>query len=506
MLHPLDYVVIVGYLAAVVLFGIKSAGKQKTVGDYFLGNKEMPWWAISFSIVATETSTLTVIGIPAVAYGGALTFFQLTFGYLVGRIAVAIWFLPRYMKGDLQTAYAFLGSRFGPRLQGLASVTFLATRLLADGVRLFATAIPIKIIATSAGFDVGYPMIILTIGILTALYTYVGGFKAVVWMDVVQMSVYVVGALVTLTLLLASFEGDVYSQLAAAGKLQVFSVDGSLKTILTSPYSLVTAVIGGGIFSMASHGTDQLIVQRLLSCRSLLDARKAIISSAFFVMIQFAIFLAVGAFLWIHYGGADATTLGLARLDEVFPRYIVENLPVGIAGLVLAGILAAAMSTLSSSLNALASSSLNDLIGKRAAGWDEAKSLRLSRLLTLGWALVFVFLATLFEDQQNPVVELGLSIASFTYGALLGAFLLGLITSKVSEADAMIAFVVSVVSMVLIIFGLWMDGNGTWGFTWRPDDAQIMARGLVPLAWPWYTALGAAITCSIGSLLSLRHR
>ena len=217
MLHPLDYVVIVGYLAAVVLFGIKSAGKQKTVGDYFLGNKEMPWWAISFSIVATETSTLTVIGIPAVAYGGALTFFQLTFGYLVGRIAVAIWFLPRYMKGDLQTAYAFLGSRFGPRLQGLASVTFLATRLLADGVRLFATAIPIKIIATSAGFDVGYPMIILTIGILTALYTYVGGFKAVVWMDVVQMSVYVVGALVTLTLLLASFEGDVYSQLAAAG-------------------------------------------------------------------------------------------------------------------------------------------------------------------------------------------------------------------------------------------------------------------------------------------------
>ena len=257
---------------------------------------------------------------------------------------------------------------------------------------------------------------------------------------------------------------------------------------------------------MASHGTDQLIVQRLLSCRSLLDARKAIISSAFFVMIQFAIFLAVGAFLWIHYGGADATTLGLARLDEVFPRYIVENLPVGIAGLVLAGILAAAMSTLSSSLNALASSSLNDLIGKRAAGWDEAKSLRLSRLLTLGWALVFVFLATLFEDQQNPVVELGLSIASFTYGALLGAFLLGLITSKVSEADAMIAFFVSVVSMVLIIFGLWMDGNGTWGFTWRPDDAQIMARGLVPLAWPWYTALGAAITCSIGSLLSLRHR
>ena len=201
MLTGLDYTVIAVYLVAVVLFGIRTAGRQNSVSDYFLGSKEMPWWAISFSIVATETSTLTVIGIPAVAYGGALTFFQLTFGYLLGRVAVAWWFLPRYAAGDLQTAYAFLGSRFGPRLQRLSSVTFLVTRLLADGVRLFATAIPIRIIAASAGFDIGYPAIILGIGVLTALYTYVGGFKAVVWMDVVQMTVYVLGALFTLFLL-----------------------------------------------------------------------------------------------------------------------------------------------------------------------------------------------------------------------------------------------------------------------------------------------------------------
>lgn len=506
MLQTFDYVVIVAYLVGVVVFGIRTAGRQTSVRDYFLGSKEMPWWAISFSIVATETSTLTVIGIPAVAYGGALTFFQLTLGYLVGRVAIALWFLPRYAAGDLQTAYAFLGNRFGASLQRLSSITFLATRLLADGVRLFATAIPIRIIALSAGIDIGYPAIILAIGVLTALYTYVGGFKAVVWMDVVQMSVYVLGALFTLFLLWSDIGGQAMALLGEAGKLKTFSFSVSAREILTSPYTMVTAVIGGGIFSMASHGTDQLIVQRLLSCRSLGDARKALVGSAFFVMIQFAIFLAVGALLWVYYGGQDVASLGLTRADEIFPKFIVEQLPTGLAGLVLAGILAAAMSTLSSSLNALASSSLNDLLGRQVAEMDEASGLRLSRLLTLGWALVFVFFATLFEDQQNPVVELGLSIASFTYGSLLGAFLLGLMVSRVRESDAIAGFIVGILAMIAIIFGVWNTGEGSWVFVFQPSDAMRSELGLTALAWPWYTAVGAAITMVVGSLLSIRHR
>jgi SSS family solute:Na+ symporter len=506
MLQTFDYIVIIAYLVGVVVFGIRTAGKQTSVRDYFLGSKEMPWWAISFSIVATETSTLTVIGIPAVAYGGALTFFQLTLGYLVGRIVVAMWFLPRYASGDMQTAYTFLGQRFGPNLQRLSSVTFLVTRLLADGVRLFATAIPIRIIALSAGIDIGYPVIILGIGVLTALYTYVGGFKAVVWMDVVQMSVYVLGALFTLFLLWSDIGDAAVTLLGEAGKLKTFSVSFSIREILTSPYTMVTAVIGGGIFSMASHGTDQLIVQRLLSCRSLGDARKALISSAFFVMIQFGIFLAVGALMWVYYGGQDVLILGLTRADEIFPKFIVEQLPTGLAGLVLAGILAAAMSTLSSSLNALASSSLNDLLGKRAAGLDEASGLRWSRLLTLGWALVFVFFATLFEDQQNPVVELGLSIASFTYGSLLGAFLLGLAVSRVRETEALVGFMVGIVAMIAIIFGVWNTADGNWVFLFQPSEAVRAELGLTALAWPWYTAIGAVITMLVGSLLSIRHR
>jgi len=506
MLHTVDYLVIAVYMAAVVVFGIRSAGKQKTVNDYFLGSKELPWWAICFSIVATETSTLTVIGIPAVAYGGTMAFFQLTFGYMVGRILVAAFFLPRYMKGDLSTAYEFLGQRFGTRLQGLSSLTFLATRLLADGVRLFATAIPIKIIAASAGLDVGYPVIILTIGVLTALYTYVGGFKAVVWMDVVQMCVYVFGAILTVFILLSNLPADVFSDLVGAGKTRVFFPDISLQSVITQPYVLVTAVVGGGIFSMASHGTDQLIVQRLLSCKNLLDARKAIVGSALFVMGQFAIFLILGALLWAFYGGADAADLGLNRLDEVFPKFIIEQLPIGVAGLVLAGILAAAMSTLSSSLNALASSTMNDLLGKRFSLLPGETKLRYSKLLTLGWALVFVFFATLFEDRQNPVVELGLSIASFTYGALLGAFLLGLLMNRAREVDALIAFVTSLVGMILIIFGVWMTSSGSWIFELAPSAAMKSELGLTAIAWPWYTTIGTSITLVVGSLLSLRHR
>jgi len=506
MLHPIDYIVIVVYLVGVVVFGIRSAGKQQSTRDYFMGSKELPWWAICFSIVATETSTLTVIGIPAVAYGGSMTFFQLTFGYLAGRIVVATVFLPRYMRGEMQTAYTFLGERFGPGMQRMSSITFLATRLLADGVRLFATAIPIRIIATSAGFDIGYPMIILGIGVLTALYTYVGGFKAVVWMDVVQMSLYVIGAFITIGLLLLNLPEGAISTLMDSGKTQVWFSDFSLQVILTQPYVLVTALVGGGIFSMASHGTDQLIVQRLLSCKTLQDSRKAIIGSAFFVMGQFAVFLTVGALLWTYYGGADIAGLGLSRLDEVFPKFIVEELPVGIAGLVLAGILAAAMSTLSSSLNALASSSMTDVLGKRIEHLEPGAALKLSRWLTLGWAVVFVLFATLFENMQNPVVELGLSIASFTYGALLGAFLLGLAVSRVREKDAMIAFMCSIVAMIAIIFGVWTTAEGTWIFLFNPASDVKAAMQLTPIAWPWYTTIGTIITMGIGSLLSVRHR
>ncbi len=508
MLTPLDHVVLALYAVGVVAFGLKAGGRQTTTTDYFLGGRDLPWWAVCFSVVATETSTLTVIGVPAVAYGGALTFLQLTIGYVIGRVVVAYVLLPRYFRGELQTAYAFLGDRFGDGMRGLASVTFLVTRLLADGVRLFATAIPIQVVARAAGFEVGYPAVILAIGVVTAAYTYVGGLKAVVWMDVVQMGIYVGGAVLAIVLLAVSPMAGSWAAAAEAGKLQLLDLGGGgLGALLTSPYALPVAVLGGAVFSMASHGTDQLIVQRILACRDLADGQKAMVWSGIFVAVQFALFLLVGLMLWVHYGGAPLADLGLTRGDEVFPMYILNEMPAGLRGLLLAGIVAAAMSTLSSSLNALAGSTLMDLLERFGARPESPdKALALSRVLTLVWAGVFVGFAMLFTGLDNPVVELGLGIAGFTYGGLLGAFALGLVSQRALQSDAVVAFVVTIVAMVLVIFGLWWSTEtASWVLDWRPTAATREALGLRAVAWPLYPVIGSALTVVLGSALALRH-
>ena len=504
-----DVIVLIVYSIGVVVFGLRAGGKQQTAQDYFLGGRDLPWWAVCLSVVATETSTLTVIGVPAVSYLGALTFLQLALGYIVGRIVVAGVLLPRYFRGELETAYGFLGERFGDGMRGLASVTFLVTRLLADGVRLFATAIPIQVIARAAGLEVGYPVVILVIGIVTAAYTYVGGLKAVVWMDVVQMGIYVSGALVALIMLATSPAASAWGAAIGAGKLQVidWGVADGLGVLLTSPYALPVSLLGGAFFAMASHGTDQLIVQRILACRSLEDGRKAMVWSGLVVFAQFALFLAVGLALWMHYGGASLADLGLTRGDELFPRYILDEMPSGLRGLLFAGIIAAAMSTLSSSLNALAGSTLMDLM-ERLGGWrpDPEAALRLSRVLTLVWAGVFVGFAMLFTGLDNPVVELGLGIAGFTYGGLLGAFVLGLVNNRAQQTDAIVAFVVTIAALVWVIFALrYSTEAASWVVVWRPTPDAVAAGGLRALAWPLYPLVGTVITLVLGGALSLRH-
>ncbi len=482
MLTSLDYAVLVGYLVAVLGFGLWAGGRQETTTDYFLGGRDLPWWAVLFSIVATETSTLTVIGVPAVAYGGALVFLQLTFGYLAGRVAVAVWLLPRYFEGEQATAYAFLGARFGDGMRAAASVTFMATRLLADGVRLFATAIPLKVIAASAGLEVSYAAIIVAIGLVTVAYTFVGGIKAVVWLDVVQLGVYVGGALVAVGILIGEVPGDWWATARAAGKTQVVDLGLGLTLAewIAAPYTLVVAVLGGAFFSAASHGTDQLIVQRLLACRSLGDGQRALVGSGVVVVGQFALFLLVGLLLWSYYGGATLEALGLTRGDELFPKFIVEAMPPGLAGLLLAGIIAAAMSTLSSSLSALASSTVFDLREQFSrVPLTESAALRLSRWTTLGWGLALAAFAMLFESITNPVVELGLGIASFTYGGLLGAFLLGLVSRRARQRDALAAYGATLAAL-----------------------AVVVPTGV--LAWPLYTVAGALVTVGVGGLLGRR--
>ena len=262
-------------------------------------------------------------------------------------------------------------------------------------------------------------------------------------------------------------------------------------------------MIGGAVFSVASHGTDQLIVQRLLACRSLRDSQRALIGSAIVVMIQFALFLLIGVMLWSYYSGAAMPELGLSRADEVFPKYVVEGLPAGVSGLLLAGIIAAAMSTLSSTVNSLASSSLMDIYKRfGSSALDEARSLTASRLLTLIWGAVLIGFASLFEDSDNAVVELGLTIASYTYGALLGAFLLGILVKRSDQSDALVAFAVTIVAMILIIFGVWHSPDEGWVFILNPSDAEILERDLISIAWPWYPVIGSAITVAVGALTS----
>ncbi len=507
MLEPLDFVVIVVYFVGIAWLGIRAAGKQRTTTDYFLGGRDLPWWAVCFSVIATETSTLTVIGVPAISFGGPLLFFQITLGYLIGRVIVAFVFLPRYFRGEQETAYAFLGHRFGNRMRMLSSVTFMFTRLLADGVRLFAIAIPFRVVALLAGWDVSYLVIIVAIGLVTICYTFIGGLKAVVWMDTVQMVIYVGGAVLAVFILNGQVPADWLASAAANGKTHLLNTTWSVTDWLTQPYAFATAIVGGAVFTMASHGSDQLIVQRILACRSLADGKKALIASGFGVMVQFGLFLLLGLLLWAYYDGATFADLGLARGDEVFPKFIVEGMPPGVSGLLLAGIIAAAMSTLSSSLNALAGATVYDVLPNLSGkGMDDATALRVSRWMTLVWGLVFIGFATLFTDMQNPVVELGLSIASFTYGGLLGAFLLGILNRRATETDAMIAFAVTIAVMTTVIFGVYYSATeASWIFAWRPDAQLREARSLVPLAWPLYTVFGAAGMVLLGSLLGLRH-
>ncbi len=505
----LDLIVIVVYLVAVALFGVVVAGRQRSTSDYFLGSHRIPWWAVCFSIVATETSTLTFISIPSVAYFGDFTFMQITFGYLLGRILVSWLFLPSYFRGNLATAYQFLERRFGAGMRNAASTTFMVTRLLADGVRLFATAIPLAVILRTAGFLTAWPdwkvyaFSIVAISTVTVAYTYIGGLRAVVTMDVVQMTIYLGGALaagVVILLKVPDSPATILTNALAAGKLHMFDTGHglSLAEFVRRPYTLITAVLGGAVFTMASHGTDQLIVQRLLSTHDLRSSQKALVTSGLIVIVQFFLFLSIGTLLWVYYRGAGFSQLGLSNRDEIFPKFIVEVLPPGLSGLIIAGLLAAAMSSLSSSLNSLASATTLDLykpyFGKNSS---QAHDLLVSRFITLGWALVLTLSAGLFVylqvHQPNPgtrpaVVELGLGIASYTYGGLLGAFVLGVLFHKPRQRAAAIGFFSGLIAMLFLVKG--------------PVQRLLPGEG-ISLAWPLYTVVGSAIVVLVGWLSSL---
>jgi SSS family transporter len=472
--RTLDAIVIAVYILGVIAAGFAFAGRRQTARDYFLGGRGLPWWAICFSIVATETSALTVISLPATAYQGDFWFIQLAFGYLIGRLAVALWLLPRYFDGEMITAYALLETRFGRLTRRFASLIFMMTRALADSVRMFAAAIPVRLIT-----GVEYWQAIVVTGVITAGYTWIGGLRAVIWVDVAQLGIYMVGGVAAFLTLLRVVPGGwagIAEAAAPADKLAILHFDGGF----SDPQWILTGLIGGAFLSMASHGVDHLTVQRLLASRSLRDAQKAILGSGIAVLLQFALFLLVGAGLYAHYAGRSFTTP-----DEIFPRFIIESLAPGLAGLVIAGILAAMMSTVSSSLNSLSSALANDVVGPLAGRADDDEwMVRLGRRLTLFWAAVLIGGALLFQfvQQGTPVVVIALQIASFTYGGLLGGFLLGIISKRATERDALIGMGTAIV----IMGGLWAGQQ----FGLIPSVVDTL----------WFALIGSVITVGTGSL------
>ena len=464
---PLDFGVLLVYLAGVTAWGAWLGRGQTGGRDYFLGNRELPWAAVMLSVVATETSTLTFLSIPGVSYLGTLEFLQLTFGYLAGRVVVSVFLLPAYYRGELSTAYALLEERFGQVARRFASAVFMVTRLLADSVRLFATAIPLALVT---GWS--YPVSIIVIGVVTLIYTYFGGIKAVIWVDAVQMGLYLLGALVAmaaLQVLTPDGWSGILSSASEVGKLAV--LDLSLDFAI--PYTLWAGVLGGGVFTMASHGTDQLLVQRLLTCRDIAASKKALVGSGVVVIAQFLLFLVVGLGLWGYYEGRSFDTS-----DEIFARFIVEELPSGISGLLVAGVFAAAMSSLSSSINSLASATAYDFWAPlTGAQDDEARVLRAGKLFTLVWATLLVGGSVLFIPLSagNTAVEVALNIAAMVYGGLLGTFILAVRSRRADQRSA----IVGMIAGIGVVTAIW------W-----------FARA--EIAWPWFVPIGTAVTATVG--------
>ena len=489
----IDLLVLLAYLGGTTALGMWIGRSQKSANDYFVAERSIPWWAVMFSIVASETSALTFISIPGLAYTGNLGFLQVVAGYIIGRIVVSFTLLPRYFNGNLVTAYALLETRFGLPTRRFTSIVFICTRAMADAVRVFATAIPVAlIIGPIVPKEYAMPGAILVLGLLTVVYTYRGGMKAVVWTELVQASVYVVGGLSAAYLIGASVNGgwsEILSQAGAADKLQAID----LYTGFDRPYTLFAGLIGGAFLAMASHGADQLIVQRLLSSRSLKDAQRALIGSGFVVFTQFTLFLMVGIGLWVLFQNRP-----FAAADQIFPTYIIEQMPHGLIGLIVAAIVAATMSTHSGTINALAASTTHDIylpLTKRDP--NDPRTLQVGKYFALMWGLVLTGGALLFKENGTPVVVIALSIASFTYGGLLGGFFLGIFWKRAIQRDAILGMSIAIATMAFIVFAKQIIAA-------FPSTSDALA-GVATIAFPWYVLIGLSITMIIGILSSYTH-
>ena len=466
----IDLAVVIAYVIAITAFGARFRKGQRTLHDYFLGGKRLPWWAITLSIVCAETSILTIISTPGIAFHSNLGFLQLVFGYLVARVVVSFLLIPRYFAGDLYTAYQLIERRFGHGLRLFTAGLFLLTRALAEGVRVFAISLVIAIV-----FKTGVVASLVIIFVLTLLYTLEGGLAAVIWTDVIQLTIYISGTVVALFVALHALPGG-WGEVArvaqaAGGKFTVFNFHFDW----SQPYLFWAGLVGGMFLNTASHGTDQLIVQQLLAARSRRQSQGALLASGVVVLLQFTLFLVVGVVLYAFY---QRFPVSFSRPDQIYPTFVITRLPVGLCGLLTAAILAAGMANLSAALNSLASSSVMDFYKPFARlRLDDRHYLRVSRLATLAWGVVIITIALAAQYLQRSALELALTVASVPYGSMLGIFLLGVLTRRANSRGALVGALCALATL-----------GGVMRYT--------------SIAWTWYVAIGTVVTFTVGLFVS----
>ncbi len=474
-IHPVDLAIVIVYLLGVTALGVwfrrgqKKDGDREAVSrDYFLGGRTAPWWALAFSIVATETSTLTIIGTPAISYAGNLTFLQLVFGYLIGRVLIVFLLLPGYFRGEFFTAYALIEKRFGGNMRAVAASTFLITRAIAEGVRVSAIALVVSVVLGTSEH-----IAVLMVIALTVLYTFEGGMKAVIWTDVAQLLLYLAGSAVTFFVLLHRIPGG-WGELLYVGAAKEKFTLLNFSFAWATKYTFWSGLIGGAFLTMASHGTDQTLVQRLLAARNESDGRKALLASGAIVFVQFSVFLMIGVLLFVFVQHWPLLAPG-ERTDRILPLFLVKEMPAGLAGLLLASILAVAMSNASGSLNSLAASSVLDFARLRGRSADDpARFLRTSRRATLLWGLVLMVFGLV---NWGPLLEAGLTVSSLPFGSLLGLVLLGALVRRANARGGLTGMIAGL-AVILFVFR----------FT--------------SVAFTWYVMIGAAVTFAVGAIVS----
>jgi SSS family transporter len=479
-LATIDVAIVILYLAGTILLGSLFARRQRDMRSYFVGDRNVNWWLVLFSIVATETSTVTFLSVPGLAYnpdGGNLTFLQLSFGYIIGRSLIAWLLLPQYLRGDLFSAYQILRERFDVRVQRTASAIFLATRAIADGLRLYLAALLLQQF-TGWSTDVS----IFVIGSATIFYTLMGGIQAVIWTDLIQFVIYIAGAVLAGILMLKLLPGgwsEYWTVGEHAGKFTLIDLSGAP----TARYTLWTGLIGGAFLTMASHGADQLMVQRYFCSRSLSQARAALVASGLVVLLQFLLFLLLGVGLYVLREQGILTGVTDKRNDEVFGHFIVGYLPHGVVGIVTAAVLASAMGTLSSSLSSSASAFVADFYRPVRQSLTERHYFLVSRWMTLFWGVVrmIVAVSAIRLLSNRSVVDQVLSVAGFTTGVILGLFLLGRLRRPVSTPAALFGLIAG----LAVVFTVWLPA--------------VWSEALV--AWPWYAPIGTMVTVAAALII-----